>query len=884
MPAKTILPLTLVVPLFCSLAAAAAPAAGLALDWTSSYWRHHVTLRPPEFVPPVEDSRGRGRKYSEYWRSVHGTAAIGQPWSPDAPADWTRTAFDDASWPRERRPMAGSSGPYDWGVRVKRLRGHFHVADPARVKSLELEIEYIGGAVAYLNGKELGRGHLPEGELTGDVQAESYPVAAYEWGIPTEFGYGTPPWTWKSPSEAGERWRRLKLAVDPKLLGPGDNVLAVAVHHAGYRPWRYENMMGSAAKRPWVHLNLRTLRLSADPAEAVPAAARPAGVQVWAEDIHRRVVDRDIGPAEAGPAVVRLVGARRGAYSAQIVVGSSSPVDEFSAAGGALARDGGGGTIPASHVSVRYPAAVPLDKLKVTKFFHQFSYVFSPPADRMIERYMPSGPFQFAKIEEFTKPRQNVLDAAKALHTFERLSEGAPGSVPADRCQPVWITVRVPHDAPPGLYRGKLTVQAGGPREVEVRLYVVDWALTEPREFASFVGLRQWPWAPADRFGFERWSEPHWRSLERTMALLGEVGNDLAVLPLVTGGEEDGDESLVPWIKKGDGYEYDWTNLDRYLDLVAKHWGKQAAVVGEVGWTDNAREWVFTHRGVTVIEEGTKREMPLPKPGTDEWKAVMAPFATAVAERVKAKGFERFYWGFFYDRIPSEPVVKILQEAVPGVGWARASHDGFLGRPFPEGDPLPNLDVHIRAFPGSADRDGNPHSGRGWKNRDSVHFTRGASHIQFLDQYDSPMAFRWLTENSLIAGASGFSRVGADFWNPRGLKSWYHLFVEHLLHPGEQGAEGSIAFEALREGVQEAEVRIRLERADKDRDERIARVLNDRIRFLWGLPCGSGNEPMIEYHGGWQERSWELYAAAAEAFGGKSPTDQDRARFFAPAD
>ena len=51
--------------------------------------------------------------------------------------------------------------------------------DPSVVKELSLSVSYRGGVVVYLNGKEVTRGHLPDGELTAASMAEEYPLESY---------------------------------------------------------------------------------------------------------------------------------------------------------------------------------------------------------------------------------------------------------------------------------------------------------------------------------------------------------------------------------------------------------------------------------------------------------------------------------------------------------------------------------------------------------------------------------------------------------------------------------------------------------------------------------------------------------------------------------
>lgn len=870
-----------------ALVASGAEVVNTVLDWSASYWRHYLTFRPPRYDPPVKDLKGRTLELLRYCRGWHIAPMQGLVHSADPAAGWRGAEFDDGAWCRERGGPTAGSGWYDPVVAAKYLRGRFEVGEMGKASGLTLEVEYIGGVAAWLNGVEIGRGHLPMGDPTGDTLAEGYPVEAYEWDIPiNKYNYPVPPAEWEPRADKKtERWRRLEVSIDSRLLRKGTNVLAVSLHRSGYHAfagkWHTEAMNGYRLT-PWPHLLVRKLRLTAAPQGAARPEARPVGLQFWVEDINRRVLNRDFGESGGGPLTVRMVGARNGTCSGQVVVGTSAAVEALSAACGELVPVGGAGRIPATTVRVRYGVPTTVDSM----------WGWSGGTERPREPLGITGRLR-ARYAGVLKPPTEKESNPLAL--FDHLSERPPKAVPAESCQPVWVTVKVPRDAPAGEYRGTLRIKAGSvSAEAEVRLWVMDWSLPDSRDFASFVGLEQGLWAPCAEYKAPPWSDEHWRLLERSMQLMAEVGADVAVLPLICDGTAGNAESLVPWMKDAKAateagpYGYDWKNFDRYLALVAKHWGKQVSVVAEIcGAPYSSKGWVLKHGAVTALDppSGKSERLALPPAASDDWKKVFPPFAQAVRERVRSKGFERLFWGWFHDNSgPVQPLATALAESCPDVGWARSSHDGFRKRPFLPDSKAANLDMHIRGFPQSFDKSGAPVSRCGWKNPGNVLFPRTASEIMAFEQFDSPTAFRHFTENCLVNGAAGFGRIGADYW-PSAMPpyNWYGLFVRHLLHPGPDGAEGGVVFEALREGVQEAEVRIALEAGEKDHAEPAKSVLAERVRRLGVLEAGVSYSTVSEYYGGWQERSWELYAAAAAAFGGKAPTADDRARFFAKA-
>ena len=178
---------------------------------------------------------------------------IGAPWPAEG---WQQSEFDDGDWNRVRdlqRPTYRSTA-------LSCLRGRFEVADPAKAGELALHLEFRGGAVAYLNGTEIGRSGMPDGKIAAGTLAKDYPKEAY---VDTKgFLIAQPDNFWKvltylpakaATTDAGKekqrgppnlftnqedivryqsRLRVLDAKIPAKLLRPGVNVLAVELHRA----------------------------------------------------------------------------------------------------------------------------------------------------------------------------------------------------------------------------------------------------------------------------------------------------------------------------------------------------------------------------------------------------------------------------------------------------------------------------------------------------------------------------------------------------------------------------------------------------------------------------------------------------------------------------
>ena len=93
--------------------------------------------------------------------------------------------------------------------------------------------------------------------------------------------------------------------------------------------------------------------------------------------------------------------------------------------------------------------------------------------------------------------------------------------------------MRVPADAAPGVYEGKLSVSGPKPTQVPIRLKVVDWKLPDPKDYVTHMGIIQSPETVAMKYKVPLWSEKHWKLIEKSFQHLGEIGNKVVVLPLI---------------------------------------------------------------------------------------------------------------------------------------------------------------------------------------------------------------------------------------------------------------------------------------------------------------------------------------------------------------
>ena len=307
---------------------------------------------------------------------------------------------------------------------------------------------------------------------------------------------------------------------------------------------------------------------------------------------------------------------------------------------------------------------------------------------------------------------------------------------------------------------------------------------------------------------------------------------------------------------------------------------------------------------ITLVDPATGEvsKLQLPTFLDPKSKAFWKPLADGICSRMKKRGMsDALMLGIMCDYMPSMETMKALDELFPGAKWVSQAH------------PWPHKTVASRVGYMSSVHSGDPGNYRdpsiqrlhGWREPNlRTHYWR-------LTRDNWPITtFRLMGEMTIMRRYRGFARMGGDFFpvlrDKRGnlvgripnryMKSyWNNLNIEiHLLARGEKGPVATARFEMMREGIQECEARIFIERALTDKTlraklgEKLAarcqNVLDERTRFIrrglcsymasghynfwawqrggfWVVPTVFGGQWYVA--SGWQDRSKQLYSSAA---------------------
>lgn len=793
--------------------------------------------------------------------------------------NWRQNDFDDSCWARVSgggltarhywQKEDGFVQDYNAGEMMSKyrslammcLRSRFTVNDPTKVSKLRIRLQFRGGVVLYLNGKEIGRAHMPTGEIKWDSLAEAYPqevslnkdgtlVPLYS--IYMEFHRYIPPnvhgHRWAKDTPVKKRLRKLELVLAADAVRKGENVLAVEVHRSAAPEAMFTAAPYSRALW-WNRVSLESLMVSAQ-AEAGSIDnnyAAPKEMIVSNHPVTQEVTYWKVPEFNTKLRPVRIQGVRNGVFSGKIVVNSPVKLSGFKLNSTEL--KGKGGAIPADRVHIYYQK-------------------FSPSL-----REGGGGKIGETRCQTIMGPFYNALE-----DSYDLASEGTgtPGRRQAKMTflkVPVWFVIQVPKDAKPGMYKGSVSISAEKQNAVTIPLHVEvlgGWQLPESRNFRTFVAFDQSPETLALSYGVPLWSDAHWKLVEESLRLLGQLGNKEVLVTFTPKTFVGNEHAMLRFVKdKGGKLTADFSIVDRYLGLAAKHMGKIPSVCTIFNYGAGAMYAGMKKEEkpqyITVFDPKSKTltdDKSLPQWGTPEaltfWKPVMEEYL-GIIKKHKIGPNPVMYWTQFCGVNPK--AWADLKKLTPGLLHMNRTHIGSeRGRREIGKSRFYCAGVVRNAAAVLWDPDLDPPC-YGWRHKmDHIVCPReGPYGLPGMRDMCYLAKFRQFPEACLLSGKggqlgkrpehhyrAGFGQFGADFW-PVKLKKDSKAFNLTYRYSGEgsagymmkallgQGAEKPCPtgrFQMLREGLQEAEARMFVTDALLDQPDKLGADLARRCKEI----------------------------------------------------
>lgn len=266
--------------------------------------------------------------------------------------------------------------------------------------------------------------------------------------------------------------------------------------------------------------------------QATPVPAQP-GLFVWQVDSMQKVFKDNVPPARTNPVLIEA--ARNEVVSGQVVVWSTEKMDGLVCRAGAFTLEKAG-QIPAPRV--RYAGYVPMS---------------NKPSRRGALRPRPC---------DYPDPLYDRPGAA----------------IPPKTAQPIWLTIKVPSNSAPGLYKGIVEVEAkvgGVPRKQAIPIQVQVYAATLSDK--RTIKESNWMWFDSPEVTRhcgvnEIYSEPFWKLMENVAKDMGEHRNNVIFTPTTAHTWNNSDRSkakdlIEAKVGSNGALEFDFTRFDRWVSI-----------------------------------------------------------------------------------------------------------------------------------------------------------------------------------------------------------------------------------------------------------------------------------------------------------------------------
>jgi len=229
--------------------------------------------------------------------------------------------------------------------------------------------------------------------------------------------------------------------------------------------------------------------------------------------------------------------------------------------------------------------------------------------------------------------------------------------------QPLWYSVRVPRDAPPGRYEGaldiELDVRDGDRVRIRVPVELDVWPFELPERFHLHHTEWFWPEAFVYTHGVKLWSEEHWGWIEKVAADMGAHKQDMILTRFTPwGGRESERPSLVEMTRRRDGsFSFDFSRLDRWVETF-KTAGVDWIEGGHVARRLGGWESQIAFKRFPVREEGggfvnTSREAM----SDEEFEPLLEALLKAVYAHLRKRGWHLKY----VQHVSDEPIPQNLE-------------------------------------------------------------------------------------------------------------------------------------------------------------------------------------------------------------------------------
>ena len=231
-----------------------------------------------------------------------------------------------------------------------------------------------------------------------------------------------------------------------------------------------------------------------------------------------------------------------------------------------------------------------------------------------------------------------------------------------DKSAAFYVTFNIPHSTRPGLYTGKVTLELDhnpvASNDVEIEVANVD--LPSVHDWDFFLNIWMNPGPIARIHNVPVWSDAHFEHLRPYIRDMAKHGQKTAVVPICykpwIDQTYDPYPSAVTWQRRNGEYSFDFSNIDRYVELYQECGIDRAIhcysiIQGPGGIDSSIIEYVDLNSGEKKLLET--------KIGDEAYVQAWSAFFAAFREHLINRGWMyKTYIGF--DEKPAEVMDKIF--------------------------------------------------------------------------------------------------------------------------------------------------------------------------------------------------------------------------------
>ncbi len=404
------------------------------------------------------------------------------------------------------------------------------------------------------------------------------------------------------------------------------------------------------------------------------------------------------------------------------------------------------------------------------------------------------------------------------LEAFDRFE------LPGKTVRPVWLSLDIPSTIAAGLYKGEIEIRSEKQNfKLQLAINVQNQALSKPHDWSFRLDLWQNPWVIAEYYKVKPWSDEHRQLLKKHLKLYADAGGKYITTYAVHSPWADNsymiEGSMIEWIKKKNGsWQFDYKIFDQYVQLaIDAGIDKAITIYTPIPWGDRFR-YINEVSGNYIIEQ---------------WQATSAIFKnnwniflTDLKKHLESKGWmNKTFLGINENAMEQTlSAIKVIRDHSKQwkITYAGDWHEELTSL----------LDDYSCVF--NKEPSIKNVSDRFAKKQTSTFYICCTPSFPNTFVFSPPVEGRWLGWYTMAHNYDGMLRWAYDAWPADPVRDARHVYWpagdSYMIYPG---AESSIRFEKMREGIVDHEkLKLLKTKAAKSTDPAIKKLLEELDQHL----------------------------------------------------